>query len=235
MKNTHPTHHQGTSKIAFEPFHPHLKHHQAFSSLWLSRRSRAFWSFQKCFRIYLAGYIVYRPIHRRNIPVRTTNRTRPLTPSCYTLSYSYEKATNSIATNCTNKYSNDMQQTNKRTAEQTENWSNPVTTLCQCVIPSFRESLVSHPNVRRWAPHSGLPSECCKELQRAQHQRRHGSHTKQAVLRINRKFLTLADSLTEKNVCRNRFTSSKQNYDVPVRHPPKKIQRSEVQKSNRDE
>lgn len=84
MEWAHLTSHQFTSKIGFEAAHAHAGDHQAgdfpgwpsslryILSCWWYRQSD------------LAGYVVYRSSHRRNILAGAINRTSPLVCSRYT-------------------------------------------------------------------------------------------------------------------------------------------------------
>lgn len=73
-----------------------------------------------------------------------------------------------------------------------------------------------------WSLHSLPTHEHREELHRAHRQSCHGSHSDQAVLRNNRKFLPSCDSNTEKKVCCDRFTSSRQHCAVTRRQSPKR-------------
>lgn len=55
-------------------------------------------------------------------------------------SYSYNKGTNDVVTNYADKYYNNVQLTNEQKGEQTKNWSIPVRTSRESIIPVFGES-----------------------------------------------------------------------------------------------
>lgn len=65
---------------------------------------------------------------------QTTSRTRPLTSSCYTLIYLYDKVTNAMITDYTDNNFNEVRLTIQREFEQIDNWPIPELISRECII-----------------------------------------------------------------------------------------------------